>query len=112
MRKQKKAPIFVVIGNPPYNIGQTNENDENKNRKYKHMDERVKRHLRKASNATLRNKLSDPYVKAFRWASDRISPGGVVAFVSNDSFADKPPLTGCANTFPWNSTELCCRPRR
>jgi predicted helicase len=88
IRKQKKAPIFVVIGNPPYNMGQVNENDENKNRKYKHMDARVRETYTKASKATLRNKLSDPYVKAFRLASDRIRAGGVVAFVSNDSFVD------------------------
>jgi predicted helicase len=89
IRRQKKAPIFVVIGNPPYNMGQVNENDQNKNRKYKHMDERIKETYTKASTATLRNKLSDPYVKAFRWASDRIRQGGVVAFVSNDSFVDQ-----------------------
>jgi predicted helicase len=89
IRKQKKAPIFVVIGNPPYNMGQVNENDQNKNRKYKHMDARVQETYTRASTATLRNKLSDPYVKAFRWASDRIRAGGVVAFVSNDSFVDQ-----------------------
>jgi predicted helicase len=89
IRKQKKAPIFVVIGNPPYNMGQVNENDQNKNRKYKHIDARVQETYTKASKATLRNKLSDPYVKAFRLASDRIRAGGVVAFVSNDSFVDQ-----------------------
>ena len=89
IKKQKKAPIFVVIGNPPYNMGQVNENDQNKNRKYKHMDKRVQETYTKASNATLRNKLSDPYVKAFRWASDRIRAGGVVALVSNNSFVDQ-----------------------
>ena len=89
IRKQKRAPIFVVIGNPPYNMGQVNENDQNKNRKYKHMDARVQETYTKASKATLRNKLSDPYVKAFRLASDRIRAGGVVAFVSNDSFVDQ-----------------------
>jgi predicted helicase len=89
IRKQKKAPIFVVIGNPPYNMGQENENDQNKNRKYKHMDARVQETYTRASTATLRNKLSDPYVKAFRLASDRIRPGGIVAFVSNNSFVDQ-----------------------
>jgi predicted helicase len=89
IRRQKKAPIFVVIGNPPYNMGQVNENDQNKNRKYKHMDARVQETYTRASTATLRNKLSDPYVKAFRWASDRIRAGGVVALVSNNSFVDQ-----------------------
>src|ERR1035437_673522 len=89
IRKQKKAPIFVVIGNPPYNMGQKEENDQNKNRKYKHIDARVQETYTRASKATLRNKLGDPYVKAFRLASDRIRAGGVVAFVSNDSFVDQ-----------------------
>src|ERR1019366_4751638 len=66
-----------------------NENDQNKNRKYQHMDERVRQTYSSASRATLRNKLSDPYVKAFRFASDRIRPGGVVCFVSNNSFVDQ-----------------------
>ena len=87
--KQKKAPIFVVIGNPPYNMGQVNENDQNKNRKYKHWDDRIKDTYTKDSKATLRNKLSDPYVKAFRWASDRIRNGGVIAYISNNSYIDQ-----------------------
>ena len=85
---QKKAPMFVVIGNPPYNMGQVNENDNNKNRKYETMDARVKETYVKDSNATLRNKLSDPYVKAIRWASDRIGQEGIVAFVTNNGFLD------------------------
>ena len=85
---QKKAPMFVVIGNPPYNVGQVNENDNNKNRKYETMDARVKETYVKDSTATLRNKLYDPYVKAIRWAADRIGEAGVVAFITNNSFLD------------------------
>ncbi len=85
---QKKAPMFVVIGNPPYNVGQVNENDNNKNRKYPTMDARVKETYVKDSTATLRNKLYDPYVKAIRWASNRIGEEGVVAFITNNSFLD------------------------
>ena len=44
--------------------------------------------MAKDSTATLKNKLSDPYVKAIRWASDRIGEEGVVAFVTNNSFLD------------------------
>ena len=88
VENQKGAPMFVVIGNLPYNMGQVNENDNNKNRKYKTMDARVKDTYGKDSTATLKNKLSDPYVKAIRWASDRIGAEGVVAFVTNNSFLD------------------------
>ena len=85
---QKETPMFVVIGNPPYNVGQVNENDNNKNRKYNTMDTRVAETYAKDSKATLKNQLSDPYVKAVRWASDRIGKEGVVAFVTNNSFLD------------------------
>lgn len=89
VRKQKRQPIFVVIGNPPYNVGQSSEDDQNKNRKYKHWDNRIRDTYTRDSKATLRNKLSDPYVKAFRWASDRIRGGGVIAFVTNNSYVDQ-----------------------
>ena len=88
VEKQKESEMFVVIGNPPYNMGQVNENDNNKNRKYETMDKLVAETYAKDSKATLRNKLSDPYVKAVRWASDRISDEGVVAFVTNNGFLD------------------------
>ena len=91
---QKETPMFVVIGNPPYNVGQVNENDNNKNRKYPTMDARVKETYGKDSTATLKNKLSDPYVKAVRWASDRIGNEGVVAFVTNNSFLDNVAFDG------------------
>src|SRR2546430_7692834 len=88
VERQKRAPIRVVIGNPPYNAWQLNENDNNKNRKYKVMDKRVAETYAKDSRATNKNALSDPYVKAFRWASNRIGDEGIVAFVSNNSFIE------------------------
>ncbi len=88
VERQKKADMFVVIGNPPYNAQQVNENDNNKNRKYETMDGRIAETYVADSKATLRNKLYDPYVKAIRWASDRIGEEGVVAFVTNNSFLE------------------------
>jgi predicted helicase len=88
VERQKRSPIRVIIGNPPYNAWQLNENDNNKNRKYKVMDRRVAETFAKESKATNKSSLSDPYVKAIRWASDRIGDEGVVAFVSNNSFVD------------------------
>ena len=88
VEKQKAADMFVVIGNPPYNAGQANENDNNKNRTYKTMDTRVRETYSQDSKATNRNALSDPYVKAIRWASDRIGEEGVVTFVTNNGFLD------------------------
>ncbi len=90
VEKLKKTPIFVIIGNPPYNAGQVNENDNNKNRKYPIIDKRVRETYSKDSGATNKNALSDVYVKAIRWASDKIKQtgDGIVAFVSNNSFID------------------------
>ena len=88
VEKQKQAPMFVVIGNPPYNVGQVNENDNNKNRKYETMDKRVRDTFSQDSTATNKNKLYDPYVKAIRWGLDRIGDEGVVAFVTNNSYLD------------------------
>ena len=87
-RDQNEAPMFVIIGNPPYNMGQVNESDNNQNRKYEAIDEQVQETYTADSKATLRNKLSDPYVKAIRWASDRIEAEGIVAFVTNNGFLD------------------------
>jgi predicted helicase len=86
VERQKRSPIFVIMGNPPYNAWQINENDRNKNRKYDVIDMRVKETYAKDSQATLKNSLSDPYVKAFRWASDRLGEEGILAYVSNASF--------------------------
>ncbi len=88
VEKQKETDMFVIIGNPPYNVGQVNENDNNKNRKYKTIDKRVTDTYVKDSKATLRSKLYDPYIKAIRWGLDRIGDEGVVAFVTNNSFLD------------------------
>jgi predicted helicase len=89
VNRQKASPIFVIIGNPPYNMGQVNESDRNKNRSYRTLDKEITDTYAAASRATLRNKLSDPYVKAIRWASDRITTHGVVAFVTNNSFVNQ-----------------------
>ena len=87
---QKETQIFVIIGNPPYNAGQVNENDNNKNRKYPVMDRLVRESYARDSEATNKNALSDPYVKAIKWASEKIRENGegIVAFVTNNSFID------------------------
>ncbi|MBP7963979.1 MAG: N-6 DNA methylase [Caldilineaceae bacterium] len=88
VQRQQAADITVVIGNPPYNAWQVNENDNNKNRSYPVVDKRVAETYAAASKATNKNALSDPYVKAFRWASDRIGEEGIVTYISNGSYVD------------------------
>jgi predicted helicase len=88
--REQDAQITVIIGNPPYNVGQINENDNNKNRKYEVIDRRVSETYARASIASSTSKLNDPYVKFFRWAADRLDDrDGIVCFVSNNSFADQ-----------------------
>jgi predicted helicase len=94
VKKQQGTDFFVIIGNPPYNVGQVNENDNNKNRKYKVIDGRVRETYARDSKATSVTKLNDPYVKAIRWASDRIGNEGIVAFVTNNGFLDNVAFDG------------------
>lgn len=90
VESEKAAAVTVIIGNPPYNVGQKNENDNNKNRKYKVVDGRVRETYSKDSQASSKSKLDDPYVKFFRWASDRLQGrDGIVCLVSNNSFVDQ-----------------------
>ena len=86
--RQKEQNMFVVIGNPPYNAGQENENDNNKNRPYKAMDKQVKDTYVKDSKAQLKYNVYDPYVRAFSWASERIGRSGIVALITNNTFID------------------------
>ena len=95
VERQKTAPITVIIGNPPYNVGQINENDNNKNRKYRVIDERIRVTYVKDSKATLNMQLYDPYVKFFRWAVERLEGrDGIVCFVTNNSFVHKVAFDG------------------
>jgi predicted helicase len=88
VERQKRTPIRVVIANPPYNAWQTDENENNRNQKYNVIDRRVKETYSEDSKAQNKNSLSDPYVKAFRYASDKIADCGVIAYVSNGAFVD------------------------
>ncbi len=105
--REKQAPIMVVIGNPPYNVGQVNENDNNKNRKYSTVDQRIKLTYAKDSKASNKNALSDMYVKFFRWAVDRLhGRDGIVCFVSNNSFVDQIAFDGMRKHLLQDFTEI------
>lgn len=88
IERQKKAPINVVIGNPPYSAGQKSANDLNANLKYPSLDKRIAGTYAAKSTATNKNSLYDSYLRAFRWATDRIGDQGVVAFVSNGGWIE------------------------
>lgn len=88
--RQKKAPLRVIIGNPPYSIGQKSANDNAQNQKYPKLDARIASTYAAQSNAGLNKSLYDAYIKAFRWSTDRLDPknGGIIAFVSNGAWLD------------------------
>jgi predicted helicase len=95
VERQKTAEITVIVGNPPYNMGQKSENEDNKNRSYDEVDRRIRETYAKDSTATLKNKLYEPYVRFFRWAIDRLgSNPGILCFVSNNSFVDHQAFDG------------------
>jgi len=95
VERQKHTQITVILGNPPYNVGQLNENDNNKNRKYEVIDRRIKDTYGKDSKATSVSKLNDPYVKFIRWAVDRLqNRDGIVCFVTNNSFVEQVAFDG------------------
>jgi predicted helicase len=87
-KRQKKLDIRVIIGNPPYSVGQRSENDNNDNLAYPHLDERIRSTYAERSDAVLAKGLYDSYVRAIRWASDRVGSSGVIGFVTNAGFLD------------------------
>jgi predicted helicase len=94
IKRQNSKKISVIIGNPPYNANQANENDNNKNREYPQVDARIRSTYAFASAATKVNKVYDMYTRFFRWASDRLSADGVLALVTNRSFIDSRTFDG------------------
>lgn len=87
-KRQMELDIRVIIGNPPYSVGQKNANDNNQNVDYPKLDERIANTYAARSDATNKNALYDSYIRAIRWASDRIKDCGVIGFVTNASFID------------------------
>ncbi|BAI21271.1 DNA helicase restriction enzyme Type III R subunit [Acetobacter pasteurianus IFO 3283-12] len=88
IRKQKKLDIRVIMGNPPYSVGQESGNDNNQNVSYPALDERIAKTYAERSTATNKRALYDSYIRAIRWASDRIGNCGVLGFVTNAGFLD------------------------
>ena len=93
-KRQKKLDIRVILGNPPYSVGQDHANDNNQNVAYKGLDERIRGTYVKRSDAVLSKGAYDTYIRAIRWASDRLGSNGVVGFVTNASFLDTATFDG------------------
>lgn len=97
IRRQNQKKIAVILGNPPYNANQQNENDNNKNREYPEIDKRIKDTFIKQSTAQ-KTKVYDMYARFYRWAFDRLEHNGVIAFITNRSFIDSRTFDGFRKT--------------
>ena len=106
VKAQNAKKISVIIGNPPYNANQLNENDNNKNRTYEGVDKRIKATYIAESTAQ-KTKLYDMYARFLRWASDRLDENGVVAFITNRSFIDSRTFDGFRKIVAQEFNEVC-----
>ena len=97
IKRQNSKKISVIIGNPPYNANQANENDNNKNREYQEIDKRIKQTYIFESTAQ-KTKLYDMYARFFRWASDRLSDNGILVLITNRSFIESRTFDGFRKT--------------
>lgn len=88
LKKQQEVPITAIISNPPYSVGQKNANDNNQNIHYPKLEEQIEKTYVAESTSNLSKSSYDSYIKAFRWASDRIGKQGVIGFVTNGSYLD------------------------
>lgn len=93
-KKQKALDIRVIMGNPPYSAGQKSENDANQNIEYPKLDASIRESYSRHSSAMLQKSLYDSYIRAIRWASNRIGNSGVIGYVSNASFVDGNAMDG------------------
>src|SRR5574344_627100 len=108
VKKQMATQVRVIVGNQPYSIGQKSANDNAQNLSYPYLDKRVSETYAVKSSATLNKSLYDSYVKAFRWASDRIpqNEGGIVAFISNGAWIDGAGQDGMRRCFEDEFTSI------
>ncbi|WP_175869318.1 type ISP restriction/modification enzyme, partial [Bartonella gabonensis] len=103
---QKNLNIKVIFGNPPYSVGQKNENDNAKNSPYPILDNRIRETYAIQSKVTSTQKLYDSYIRAIRWASDRIDNAGVIGFVSGSGYIEKSTMDGLRKSLAKEFTSI------
>jgi predicted helicase len=107
VQRQKKAPLRVIMGNPPYSVGQRSANDNSQNQQYERLDGRISNTYAALTEAVNKNSLYDSYMKAFRWSTDRLDKnGGVVCFVSNGAWLDGNSADGFRKTLEKEFTTI------
>lgn len=108
IKHQRGSHIHVIIGNPPYSAGQSNYNDENQNISYPDLDARIKDTYLKRTDAQRKASLYDSYIRALRWASDRIGESGIIAVITNAGFLRSDPGAGIRASLEEEFNEIWC----
>ena len=106
VQRQLDTPITVIIGNPPYSAGQKSANDNAQNQHYPLLEARLEKTYVQSSTATLKNSVYDSYIKAFRYATDRLEEEGIVAFVSNGAWLDNNAFDGFRKSIEQEFAEI------
>ena len=105
---QQERDIRVIVGNPPYSAGQESQNDNNQNLKYPALDKRIENTYAEHSDSTNKNSLYNSYIRAIRWASDRVKDKGIICFVSDGSFIDGNAMSGLRKCFTDEFAAIYC----
>ena len=106
-KRQKKLPIRVIIGNPPYSAKQRSENDNAQNNTYPSLDRRIANTYAERGTATNKNALYDSYIRAIRWGSDRLqSSGGVMALITNAGWLEGSSTDGLRKSLADEFTQI------
>jgi len=110
VQDQQKTPVRIIIGNPPYSIGQRSANDNAQNQSYPNLDKRIADTYVKLSDAGLNKSLYDAYIKAFRWSTDRLDPksGGIICFITNSGWLHKSSMAGFRTTLKKEFSSIYC----
>lgn len=108
LKRLCRQPIKVIFGNPPYSVGQESANDNNQNEAYPRLDARIAETYAAEAQATNKNSLYDSYIRAFRWASDRIGDSGIVAFVTNGAYIDNNAMAGFRKSIMKEFSAIYC----
>ena len=105
-KKQKDAPIRVIVGNPPWSKGQKSENDAAQNQRYPELDKRIAERYVAHSKSTNNNKIYDSYIRAICWASERIGTSGVIGFVTNAGWLEGIGMDGLRKCLTEDFTDI------
>jgi predicted helicase len=93
-KRQKQLDIRIIVGNPPYSVGQENANDVNQNVVYKSLDDRIRATYAARASVSKVRSLYDSYIRAIRWASDRVGESGIIGFVTNAGYIESNSASG------------------